>query len=220
MGKDHRISDVTLYNDNALIFLGLQNAEWNKDAQDILAGRGRSYRLLRDRERSLAKNAQRKARGFGDRVDFNSIPPSSWLAPRKTGHCRDCNLTTTRRYNGYWQCEQCASAILNAGSRAEWTIIKAAKAEEKRRKQAEKVHDKAKEKLTETAEQKGGFTPSDVIDAYEAAFEDLLNEGAAPEVIKAAGDREVIQAAQRAYQDVKTNSPLAQVIQEIRHHAA
>jgi ribosomal protein L37AE/L43A len=44
----------------------------------------------------------------------------------RTGKCQDCGRETDRKFNGYWQCENCGARIKTAGARYLTTITKKA----------------------------------------------------------------------------------------------
>jgi hypothetical protein len=198
--KHNWMGDPTLDSTTHLLLLGTQNQRWNRDARQILAGRGESSVFLREYEKCLKSSS---GGGMTIRLDRDSIKPDSWLASTPTGKCCDCGKLTTRTYNGgkYFQCGTCADGVKSVG-RKEWH----AQLEAKKR---------ALLKKTTPAPQM--ITPTEVIPANEPSYETVLATGTDVEAIKAAGNQEAAQAAYDAY--TNTKDTLTQLMSSLENAA-
>jgi hypothetical protein len=203
--KHNWMGDPTLDSTTHLLWLGTQNQRWNRDARQILAGRGESSVFLREYEKSL-KSSPGKG-GMTIQLDRDSIKPDSWLASTPTGKCCDCGKLTARTYNGgkYFQCGTCADGCRAVG-RKEWH----AQLEAKKRASIMKA-------ASSPAAAPQVVTPTEIIPANEPSYETALATGTDAEAIKAAGNQEAAQAAYDAY--TETKDTLTQLMSSLENAA-
>jgi hypothetical protein len=178
--------DLELLPTGALIWRAQQNSRVCREAISILKRRGHksATRFLEGVERNFRQNTTKTRMDFWRHAP--EPPAGHWLAEEPKGKCHDCGESTTRRFNGYYQCGRCAHAVDLHGGHKAWKEELRRRAKKKKRQQKS---DKTPDKSTLVAVTSTSEKPTQ----------------------QQAANAELMAVGQAAYQAVK-NGPLAQAI--------